>query len=58
MATTTLTKRQLRSLYNRYNRGEVSKASIDRDVLHASGRGKTITRLWENRLGLDTTVSR
>lgn len=58
MANRTLTKRQLTSLYNQYSKGKVSKASIDRDVLGASGRGKTITRLWENRLGLDTTVSR
>jgi hypothetical protein len=56
MATRNLTKRQLRSLYTQYSKGNVSKASIDRDVLGSTGRGKTITRLWESRLGLDTVT--
>lgn len=53
-----LTKRQLRSLYTQWRKGR-SKFDIEREELGVTtGRGKTITRLWD-RVGLDTVnVSR
>lgn len=50
---TTLTKRQLRSLLTRFNKGE-SKSSIERSIGITSARGKWITRAWYNDLGVET----
>ncbi len=54
MATSTVTKAQLRKFHNQWTRGSVTKADIERTLGITGARGKAITRLWENRLGLDT----
>jgi hypothetical protein len=54
MATSTVNKTQLRKLHRQWERGQVTKADIERQLGVSGARGKYITRLWENRLGLDT----
>lgn len=47
--------RQLESLKRRYERGEITKTEIERTYLGIdNAKGKAITRLWYNRLGVDT----
>ena len=48
-------KRQLQTLLRKWQKGELSKVQIERDVFGVTtARGKFITRLWAKELGLDT----
>lgn len=49
------TRRELRKFYGEWNRGLRTKTDIERRELNVStGRGKTITRLWDAELGANT----
>lgn len=51
----TVTKRDLRKWLTQWEKGKRSKLEIEKTELGTNGRGKTITRLWESRLGVTTT---
>lgn len=51
-------KQTLRKWLREYETGKRSKLEIERDELGTSGRGKTVTRLWQRELGVDTTTAR
>lgn len=49
------TKRELRTLLNKWKKGSITKTQIERTVFGIqNARGKYITRQWEKRLGVDT----
>lgn len=62
MATATLTsptKRELRKHLNAFQKGRTSKIQVERDLFGSdASRGKRITRLWRDRLGVETTSGR
>lgn len=49
-------KNTLRKLYRQWEKGERNKTEIERTEFNVTtARGKFVTRLWENRLGLAST---
>jgi hypothetical protein len=54
MTTTTVSKRDLRKLFNAWQKGKVSKIEAERTLFGTDkARGKKIARLWESTLGVD-----
>lgn len=50
----TVTKRQLRSLLSRHQKGGISKTTLERTIGITTARGKWLTRAWASELGVNT----
>lgn len=49
---TKVTKTQARKLLRAFNRGEVSKLALDIQLGEPTQRGKFVTRVWREELGV------
>lgn len=50
-----MTKKQLSKLLTMWKRGQISKTQIEQTYLsNTTAKGALITRLWTQRLGVDT----
>jgi hypothetical protein len=54
-----MTKRELQKYFGQWKRGVATKEDIERTFFGVTNaKGKYVTRVWQQRLGLDTRYGR